>query len=208
MGGLHEFTQLRPSRIINDLLQLIDTCLPGFTSSDEFIRILEQKKNENQHSLSFCAYMTNRCASKFYFGRENPQLGSSVVDIGIYFGGNLIFTIEAKLLPTPKSTKRKPRQEHEYVYGDGAGIQRFREEKHGLDNAGNLLPESGMIAFVKEENHAYWHNKVNEWIVAAQWPDTEMLTGITSEPITMLSSTHVRKGKSKIVLYHYWIKVS
>ena len=208
MEGLNEFTQLKPSTIVDDLLQLIDTYLPGFTGSDEFVNILEKKKNENQHSLSFCVYMTNKCASRFYFGRENAQFGSSVIDIGIYYGGSLVFTIEAKLLPTPKGTKIKPRAEYEYVHGDGAGIQRFKEEKHGLNNAGDLLPESGMIAFVKEKDYTYWYDKVNDWITAAKWPDTEILTGITSDPITKLRSTHTRKGKSQIALHHYWIKVS
>lgn len=208
MEGLNEFTQLKPSRIIDDLLQLIDAYLPGLVNSEEFVNILEKKKNENQHSLSFCVYMTNKCGSRFYFGRENAQFGSSVIDIGIYYGGNLVFTIEAKLLPTPKGTKKKPRAEHEYVYGEGAGIQRFKEEKHGLDNVGNLLPESGMIAFVKEEDYNFWLKKVNEWVSAAGWPNAEFLTGVTSTPIAKLYSTHTRKGKSKLALHHYWIKVA
>ena len=208
MDGLNEFTQLKPSRIIDDLLQLIDTYLPQFTGSGEFVNILEKKKNENQHSLSFCVYMTNKCSSRFYFGRENAQLGTSVIDIGIYHGDNLMFTIEAKLLPTPKGTKKKPRAEHEYVYGTGAGIQRFKEEKHGLDNAGNLLPESGMIGFVKEEDYDFWLKKINDWISDAGWSNAESLTGITSVPIAKLNSIHTRKGKSKLVIHHYWVKVA
>lgn len=208
MEGLNEFTQLQPSKVVDQLLHLIDAYLPTFIGSEEFINILERKKNENQHSLSFCVYMTNQCASRFYFGRENAQFGSSVIDIGVYHGGNLIFTIEAKLLPTPKGTKKKPRAEHEYVYGDGAGIQRFRDEKHGLDNAGNLLPESGMIAFTKKEDFDLWLKRINNWVLAAGWSNTEMLTGTISSPISKLQSVHTRSGKSRILLHHYWIKVT
>ncbi|CAN5818611.1 hypothetical protein BH10BAC2_BH10BAC2_26940 [soil metagenome] len=208
MEGLSEFKQLQPSNVITDLIQLIDEYLPGFTSSSEFVKILEKKKNENQHSLSFCVYMTNRCNSRFYFGRENAQFGSSVIDIGVYYGENLIFTIEAKLLPTPTGTKKSPRDEHEYVYGAGAGIQRFKDERHGLDNIGNLLPESGMIAFVKQKDYNYWLKKVNQWILDASWTDAEKLQGNISDAIAKLCSSHIRKGKTHVLLHHYWITVT
>ncbi len=208
MEGLSEFKQLQPSGLIEELISLIDDQLPEFTNSGEFVNILEKKKNENQHSLSFCVYMTNKCHSRFYFGRENAQFGSSVIDIGIYYGDNLIFTVEAKLLPTPSGNKKSPRDEHEYVYGIGAGIQRFKDEKHGLDNAGNLLSENGMIGFVKHNDYSYWLKQVNQWIADAKWPDTEKLNGNTTPPIAKLHSIHTRKGKSKLTLHHYWITVS
>lgn len=208
MDGLNEFTQLQPSRIVVDLLHLIDTYLPGFLGSNEFVNILEKKKNENQHSLAFCVYMHHNSHSRFYFARENAQFGSNIIDIGVYYGSNLIFTIEAKLLPTPKGTKKKPRAEHEYVYGDGAGIQRFRDEKHGLDNAGNLLPENGIIAFVKEQDYAYWFKKINDWIIAAKWPNSELLANISTTSIAKFRSIHTRKSKASLTLHHFWVKVA
>lgn len=208
MDGLSEFKQLQPSNVIADLLHLIDENLPGFTNSGEFVKILEKKKNENQHSLSFCVYMTNKCNSRFYFGRENAQFGSSVIDIGVYYGENLIFTIEAKLLPTPPGTKKFPRQEHEYVYGLGAGIQRFKDEKHGLDNVGNLLEENGMIAFIKEHEYNYWLKQINQWIIDAKWPDNEKLKGSTLNSIVKLQSKHLRRNKTHVLLHHYWITVT
>jgi hypothetical protein len=208
MDGLSEFKQLQPSNFIADLTQLIDQYLPEFTGSHEFIKILEKKKNENQHSLSFCVYMTNKCNSRFYFGRENAQFGSSVIDIGVYYGENLVFTIEAKLLPTPPGSKKSPRDEHEYVYGSGAGIQRFKDEKHGLDNAGNLLPENGMIAFVKEQEYDYWLKRINQWIVEAKWSDSENLKGSTSNSIAKLQSKHLRRSKTYVSLHHYWVTVT
>jgi len=207
MDGLSEFKQLQPCSLISELTDLIDTHLPNFKGSSEFVNILEKKKNENQHSLSFCVYMTNKCHSRFYFGRENAQLGSSVIDIGIYYGGNLIFTIEAKLLPTPIGTPKSPRDEHEYVYGKGAGIQRFKEEKHGLDNVGNLLPENGMIAFIKEKDYAHWLETVNRWVDDAKWAATEKLSGNINAPVVKLNSTHTRKSSTTLTLYHYWISV-
>src|SRR5690606_38663730 len=126
----------------------------------EFVDILTMKKHENQHSQSFCTYMTNKCRSIYYFGRENTQVGSHTIDIGIYHGSILIFTIEAKLLPTP--TQSSPRTEHEYVYGRGAGIQRFRDGVHGVDNQNKPLPENGLIAYIKEQDFDHWLSKINQ----------------------------------------------
>ena len=83
MEDLAEFQQLEPNNIVGDLVSFIEDQLPEFPNSSEFIEILSKKKNENQHSLSFCVYMTNRSDKKYYFGRENSQKGSSVIDIGV-----------------------------------------------------------------------------------------------------------------------------
>ena len=163
-----EFSQIgegSSNQAILNLIEYIERTLPDFPNSQEFVDILEKKKNENQHSLSFCVYMTNKCKSTYYFSRENAQKGSHTIDVGIYQGSNLIFTIEAKLLPTPKGTKLKPRSEHEYVYGKGSGIQRFRDGVHGVDNQDNPLSENGMIAYIKEKDFEYWFSKVNQWIL-------------------------------------------
>ena len=141
MNGLKSFQNLEPNELVPDLIGYIEKELVRFTYSEEFLDILEKKKNENQHTLSFCVYMTNKCKSKFYFARENAQKGSSVIDIGIYRGSILVFTVEAKLLPTPKGSSTNPRHDYEYVYGRGGGIIRFKEEKHGLDNKGIKIPK-------------------------------------------------------------------
>ncbi len=208
MPGIENFIELEPNSLNKELVLFMEQTLPSFQASQEFIDILEHKKNENQHSLSFCVFMTNECHSKFYFARENAQKGSSVIDIGVYRGSVLIFTIEAKLLPTPKGSKKKLRDEHEYVYGKGAGIQRFKEESHGLDNGGNLLLENGLIAFIKNGDFAQWFKKVNEWILSAAWGEQEQLEEISFDSIGKLRSKHIRINNSQVILYHFWIDVS
>jgi hypothetical protein len=206
-SGLSEFKQLKPNTITKVLIEYIDKELQLFKSSSEFIDILNVKKNENQHSLSFCVFMTHRCKSKFYFARENAQSGSSVVDIGVYSGSNLIFTIEAKMLPTPSGTKANPRFEYEYVYGPGAGIQRFKECKHGLDNIGALLSNSGMLAFILEKEYKEWHTSVNGWIIDAKWPSSEKLKKLRKRKSELYQSKHTRSDNSTITLTHFWLKV-
>lgn len=186
------------------LLEFIEKELPNFPGSNEFINILAKKKNENQHSLSFCAYMTNKCKSHFYFARENSQYGSSTIDIGVYKGSILFFTIEAKLLPIPSDPDRN---EYEYVYGSGAGIQRFKDCKHGLDNENNLLPENGLIAYIKDKDFEHWHTQINRWVCNATWPENESLQKDYFNTIAKLNSTHKREDGTDVRLHHFWIKV-
>ncbi|MBN8876773.1 MAG: hypothetical protein J0I32_04450 [Sphingobacteriales bacterium] len=206
--GLHEFKVLEPNNLVGDLVALIQTELASFTKSDEFVNILEKKKNENQHSLSFCVFMTNKCKSKFYFARENAQKGSSVIDIGVYHGADLIFTIEAKLLPTPKGRSDQKRDEHEYVYGKGAGIQRFKDGNHGTDNLDNFLKENAMIGFLKGDDFDFWLQKVNQWIRDANWSESELLEKIEFQSTGKLKSKHSRSNNSDVLLHHFWIKVA
>jgi len=207
MNGISKFLKIKRKSPVEKLMAYIEKELNPFTYSKEFIDILEKKKNENQHTLSFCVYMTNKCKSKFYFGRENAQKGSSTIDIGVYIGSKLFFTIEAKLLPTPKGTKSSPRSEYEYVYGKGAGIQRFKEGKHGVDNRNKNLPENGLIAFVKENDFAHWHKKINQWILDAGSHSSEQLQKIHLNTTAKLKSTHLRTDRSKVTLYHFWVHV-
>ncbi len=206
--GIADFKMLEPANIVNDLVIFVEKQLPLFVSSEEFVDILEKKKNENQHSLSFCVFMTNECNSKFYFARENIQKGSSVIDIAVYKGSTLIFTIEAKLLPTPKGKGSDLRAEHEYVHGKGAGIQRFKDGKHGRDNTDKLLNESGLIAFIKESDFDFWLEKVNQWIMDVRWGKGELLKKVYFKSTGKLLSTHTRSNCQNITLHHFWVVVS
>lgn len=211
ISTIQEFNQIdagSSDQVILNLIQYIEDTLPEFRNSLEFVHILAKKKNENQHSKSFCVYMTNKCQSTYYFGGENAQMGRHKIDIDVYYGSILIFTIEAKLLPTPKGTKNTPRAEHEYVYGKGAGIQRFRDGFHGVDNQDKPLSENGMIAYVKEHDFEYWFSKVNQWILNAQWDKSEQLKKIYLKPIAKLFSKHPRPNASEVILHHFWIYVS
>ncbi|MCY1662586.1 hypothetical protein [Chryseobacterium sp. SL1] len=208
MNDLSNFKMLKPNNQINNLVEFIDSHLDKFPDSTEFFELLEKKKNENQHSLSFCLYMTKKCNCDFYFARENSQRGSTVIDIGVYKGSNLIFTIEAKVLPTPAGTTATPRNVYEYVYGRGGGIQRFKDGKHGVDNHDNLLPDNGMIAYVKDKAFPYWHNQINQWIVEAGWDKNEKLKlrDLTSD--NKYISIHKLNDSTTVKLYHFWINVN
>ena len=205
--GISSFQVIQPNNLVNDIIQYIEKQLPLFVASSEFIDITKVKKNENQHSTAFCVYMSNRCQNKFYFNRESAQRGSSTIDIGVYSGSKLIFTIEAKIFPTPKGTPKKPRLMHEYVYGKGAGIQRFKTGHHGRNDWNNLLPENGMIAYVKENDFTHWHSQVNQWITDASWPDTELLQKVYFNQTAKLMSKHVRDDQTNFTLHHFWVNV-
>jgi hypothetical protein len=213
MSGINTFRELEPNSIVIDLITLIDDEIKNFTTSDSFINILKKKKNENQHSQAFCNFMNLICRQNeqniiLIFDREVSQKGSSTVDIGVYRGSILFFTIEAKVLPTPKGTKSYPRNEFEYVYGKGGGVERFKKNKHGLDDENNLLVENGMIAFVKENDFDFWLQKTNQWINDATWSKSEKLKKVYFRTTAKLKSKHKRIDSSEVVLHHFWIKVS
>ncbi len=211
IDNIQDFNQIdegSSDQVVFKLIQYIEDTLPRFRESPEFVHILAKKKNENQHSQSFCTYMTNECQSRYYFGRENAQFGSHTIDIAVSLGGILIFTIEAKLLPTPKGTKSRPRAEHEYVYGKGAGIQRFRDGLHGVDDQDNPLSENGMIAYIKGQDFDHWLFKINQWILNAQWSESEQLEKVYFSQIAKLLSKHPREKTSEMTLYHFWVYVS
>ncbi|HUC79395.1 MAG TPA: hypothetical protein VMR70_00710 [Flavisolibacter sp.] len=208
LGEPNEFRELKPNTLVAELVEFIEKQLPDFSNSLEFIKILEKKKNENQHSLSFCVYMTNKCNSKFYFARENSQKGPSTIDIGVYKGPILLFTIEAKLLPTPQGSKGNEREEHEYVYGRGAGIQRFKDGNHGRDNVDQFIPENGMLGLIKDQDFEFWLEKVNQWIRDINWESSEALQKNYFNSVAKLKSKHKRVNGPEVLLHHFWIKVN
>ncbi|MBN8682005.1 MAG: hypothetical protein J0L99_05110 [Chitinophagales bacterium] len=208
MNGIETFRELSPNKLVEDLLVIIGRDLDDFPVSQEFQEVLRLKKNENQHSTAYCLFMTNSCQSRYYFCRENAQKGSSTVDIAVYKGVHVIFVIEAKVLPTPKSTSNKIRNEYEYVYGKGAAIQRFKDLEHGLDNQNIPLADSGVMAFIKNGSINSWYIKINQWIRDATWNDVEQIKMLTQLATSAkLISVHTRKNGSSIRLHHFWIKV-
>ena len=205
MDGILSFQELEPNTTIPDLIQYIHTEIGNFTGSTKSILI--KKKNENQYTTAFCVYMTNTCQAAFNFQGQNAQKGSHSVDIAVYKGNNLVFTIEAKVLPTPKGSKSNPRHEYEYVYGKGGGISRFKEIKHGVDNEDKSFIENGMIAYVKESKFEHWLKKINQWILDASWNSSEQLQKITLKPTAQLISEHSRIDDTKVILHHFWVYV-
>lgn len=208
MNGIETFRELKPNKVVQQLVSMISQGLILLPSSNEFSAVLAKKKNENQHSTAFCLFMTNSCKSSFYFNRENAQKGSSTIDIGIYKGEVLIFVIEAKLLPTPpKGTTKQPRYEYEYVYGKGAAIQRFKDIKHGVDNEDIPFSDSGVIAFIQQHDFEFWFEKINQWILDAHWDNSEQLRKVSINATATLISAHTRTDGTMIRLHHFWVYV-
>lgn len=194
------------SQAVETLVKNIEEMLPDFPKSREFETVLAKKTNENQHSTALCLYLNNKLKSKYCFMKENAQIGSYTVDLSVYYHGcDLLFNIEAKILPTPKKGKKSTRIEHEYVYGKGAGIQRFKDGFHGVDNNNNYLSINGMIAYIKENDFDYWFCKVNNWILEAQWGKSEQLKKIYFKSIAKLVSNHTRLNAPDVSLFHFWI---
>lgn len=190
---------------IKQILDVIEPNLLYFTSSQEFVNIVGIKKNENQYTDAFCAFINRKCNYFFQFSREVSQYGSSTIDIGIRNEYIIIFTIEAKLLPTP--LKPKSRNEYEYVYGIGGGIQRFKDLKHGLNDQNELLPINGMIGFVLKSDFLDWYNKINQWISDVSWSTKEHLNQKYLGNEAFYLSNHERIDGSNVTLHHFWVKI-
>lgn len=211
-AGIGGFNKLSPSNIIDDLIIHIDNQLPGFVTSNTYNKIIVTKKNEVQHTTALSVYLMKQ-QDRVTFIPEVAQKGSAKIDIGVFDRSTdeLIFTIEAKVLPTPKGTKSKPRAESEYVFAKagegGAGIERFKNGFHGLDLNEIPLKESGMVAYVKESDFGKWHKTINEWITDAAWGDAEHLHKVYSNVGARLVSKHLRLDNSVIKLHHFWVVV-
>jgi len=211
--GIAEFKVLEPSKLLSDLLKHIETTLPSFANSNTFHKITVKKKFEKQNSTAFSVFMMNG-QDQFTFMNEVAQQGAHSIDIAVYdkSSSEIIFTIEAKILPTPPGNKKNPRAESEYVYSNpgeaGAGIERFKNGVHGLNDENKLLPESGMLGYIKKEDFPFWFSKINKWISDAGWQESEQLVVGYFNSIGRLKSNHQRIGKSEVVLHHFWIYVS
>jgi len=123
----------------------------------------------------------------------------------------VIFTIEAKKLPTDKENGKR---EKEYVSHTNSkskpagGIQRYKEELHGIDDQGNLLPINGIIAYTFGKSHQKWLEKVNIWIDECSWGKEERLVRKYYAKMSKFTSTHKTVSSSKLSLVHFWIDIS
>ncbi len=196
---------------VSKLIDVIESNLIRFTSSSSFKNILRKVKNENKYSEAFMDYL-QQIVKGNYTVMQISQKGSATVDIGIRWNSLVIFTIEAKILPMPEP-KSKKRDIHEYVYksdkGQGAGIERFKKGEHGLNDIGEMIEENGILAYIKDKDFEHWFGKVNQWILDANWSESEQLKVKYSEQKDKYISTHPRIGTDTMVkLHHFWINVN
>ena len=89
----------------------------------------------------------------------------------------------------------------QYIKGKTGGIQRFKENCHGVD-----MNHSAMIGYVENEDYSYWYTTVNSWIKEK----AEHLTLLEKTTIYKLLSIHpkiIKNKKAQIQLYHFWIQI-
>ena len=124
----------------------------------------------------------------------------------------MLFPIECKRLPTPKS---KNRDEREYVisgHGTTGGIQRF---KYGFHGAAHTF--AAMIAFVQEQSCSYWLDRVNDWIQDLNktpdsiWSQSDLLKPLSDNRILGICTFGSRHRREKSLadceLRHLWIEI-
>ena len=212
MEGILSFQQLQPNNLLKEAIEYIEQQLPDFVGSNTFDKIMVIKKNEDQHTNAFCVFLSKPKQDKFTFIPQVAQKGSRKIDIAIYnkASDDIIFTIEAKVLPTPPGNKNFPRAQSEYVFSNkgeaGAAMQRFREGLHGLDDNEIYLSENGIIAYIKEDDFELWLSKINQWVSDAAWGKSEQLKKVYFESTGKLISKHTRNG-FPLTLHHFWVKV-
>jgi len=189
---------------INSLLGFLEINLTEFPDK---IKIRNNTKEPilNQKLLRFLEAKN----SFFKFIPENldeKEKNQSKPDLGVYekeFDENGIevydddkirfFDIECKRLNS------KIKHVEQYVTGKTGGIQRFKENKHGVD-----LPQSAMIGYVEDHDFDFWHTKVNYWIN----DENEKIKLLEKQKIAKLSSNHQRNNEKTIIqLTHFWLKI-
>lgn len=181
-------------RIIS-LLNFLEKYLPEFLVN---INIERNTHEEiiNQKLFRFILHQ-NPVFNFIPENRDETGENKSKPDLGVYdkfkvYDDNQIrfFDIECKRLYDVNKSK-------EYVSGSTGGIQRFKENKHGVD-----LPYSAMIGYIEIEDFNFWHNKVNSWISEK----AEYLKTVEIKKMAKLKSKHKRYiEKTSIELIHFWL---
>jgi hypothetical protein len=194
----------RPSTLAEPMLtdQLCDhlNTAAGKSTTWDYIQFRTEVPDEVNHGRKIDLAAKPRATTLIIGGMRYTQF-------------RMLLPIECKRLPTPRE---KGRDEREYVVtepGTTGGIQRFKFGHHGA--AHNL---AAMIAYVQEQSHVYWVEKVNSWIRdlamedGASWSASDLLQPSSEDPDTglcMLRSRHKRAGDlGECELRHLWIKMN
>ena len=209
---------------VDKLLYFLELHLPDFT--DEFA--VDSSINENDITELLYMHLTKRkrfnkedVEYPFDFQPEKSQKNRKAkghpkrVDMAANLlvadrDLQVIFTIEAKKLPTDKEDGVR---EKEYVSHTNSklkpagGIQRYKEELHGIDDKGDLLPRNGIIAYTSEKCHSDWLDKVNVWIDECSWGEQERLVKKYYSKVSKFTSTHETISRRKVSLEHFWIEI-
>lgn len=166
---------------------------------------------QNQIQINKAGYgnlfrIKDEYSDNFYKTKGVPDFAFLPLQEGI--SHEPLYIVEAKILPTPYSTKN--REETEYVYYKNSekfgGIERFKTEKHGKG-----ISKCGMLAFIKSESYEYWFGKINEWIDDAtllensNWDKSEKLLNLNSD--FNFHKSKVNRENSILELNHFWVRL-
>lgn len=210
---------------IQKIIDSVKITSPYFKKAINDSKIL-RPINENKYTQVFVQQLNIQLIKAnytFLAGEQYSELFHKVKGIPDLYFYNLeegitntaLFVIEAKILPTPSPAKR----EKEYVIGENfkvsgekkcnGGIERFKIEKHGFS-----LKESGLIAFIENDNFTNWINKINIWIdelskVEYNWSVDEKLNNLEIDDDYSYSKSIAKLNIPKeIVLHHFWVNLS
>ncbi len=201
---------------VDKLILFLEKYLPDFTKE----RKVDGSQSENDLTQELWAFLmrkrkhnTEKIEHPFDFQGEfskkkkNQKGHPKRVDLATWLNVEdqdmeIIYCLEAKKLPTPGSGREK-----EYVFGKGGAIERFKNEVHGLDNAGNLLEKNGIIAYVTDNSFEHWFSLINNWISEYGWTGTEHLSKVYFKTIGKLTSSHTRISGSRLQLIHFWVNI-
>jgi hypothetical protein len=192
------------------VLAFVDLTLPDFIS---FYHAQGSPQRENRISDLMVAHFhyCNDGAWPFFFQKNPTQLtGGRETDIGVFSNDRKttpllpIFEFEAKKLSRSSTN-------HEYVYGERGGMERFKREIHSPH-----LPQCGMLGYVLCKDLNHWSNQINTWItsLANQFPregidwqgKDELLHFLgTNDTIAKFVSKNKRVTLSDITILHYLI---
>ncbi len=211
---------------VNKLIDFLVKYLPSFSKernpyssqnendlTEELYKHLTRKRKINSEKIEYPFEFQPEKGQK----KKNQKGHSRRTDIAVRintidFDMEVIYCIEAKKLPTDKIGGKR---EKEYLFGrvvkgkysEKGGVERFKNEIHGLDDKGNLLDRNGIVAYVTESSFDFWLNQINKWIEESDWENEEFLKKNEFGLIGKLSSKHSRVTSGQVDINHFWINI-
>ncbi len=225
--GIDDFKHPHGRKLITQLINLIETSLPQFPTSEEYIEECLSKEYPDEDAITtalsnYLDWISRREYSGIFRFSDQVGQGASrsrrgkkrTIDIGVGVElqrGHLIFCLEAKQVESNK-----------YVYTDQGAIKRFKALDHGLSNSNpetqRLLDHSGIVAYAKEETFEKYLIRINRKLESLAekhqkdpdkfgllWSKSEILTQKYSQDKTTYTSSHIRKNGAIIDLHHFWV---
>lgn len=196
------------------LLEFIEESLPHFPIFFRENGVGLTKENDITQLLDTFLNIKVREAelSMFLFKNQfNVPNNSRSYDMGVivlhFSKKDAFFTIEAKRLPTPGSTR-----EREYVQGNLGGMERFKRGHHGSG-----LPVGAILGYIQNNNAKHWHKTINSWIEdliktnkdkTITWESSDKLIDKSVAGFSKYSSSSTRSSGDPITLFHYWLDLN